>query len=81
MILHVVGPITCVPTRKDGVPEFVIKTQYCHARWPSDTISKITCVVISQIVSLHHCTTILGFDDEFWGDILSRWHHIRYHNV
>ena len=25
------GPMSCVPTRKDGVPEFVIKLLYCRA--------------------------------------------------
>ena len=25
------GPMSCVPTRKDGVPEFVIKALYCRA--------------------------------------------------
>ena len=25
------GPMSCVPTRKDGVPEFVIKLLYCLA--------------------------------------------------
>ena len=23
------GPMSCIPTRKDGVPEFVIKPLYC----------------------------------------------------
>ena len=23
------GPMSCVPTKKDGVPEFVIKVLYC----------------------------------------------------
>ena len=25
------GPMSCIPTRKDGVPEFVIKALYCRA--------------------------------------------------
>ena len=25
------GPMSCVPTRKDGVPEFIIKALYCRA--------------------------------------------------
>ena len=24
------GPMSCIPTRKDGVPEFVIKLLYCQ---------------------------------------------------
>ena len=48
------GPMSCVPTRKDGVPEFVIKTLFCRAV----VFSEITSVVILQMVSLHHCMTI-----------------------
>ena len=25
------GPMSCVPTRKDGIPEFVIKPLYCRS--------------------------------------------------
>ena len=25
------GPMSCIPTRKDGVPEFIIKALYCRA--------------------------------------------------
>ena len=39
----------CVPTRKDGVPEFTIKALYV-VQWYSDTISEITSVVISLMV-------------------------------
>ena len=31
------GPMSCVPTRKDGVPEFVIKLLYCRAVAGADT--------------------------------------------
>ena len=51
------GPMSCVPTRKDGVPEFVIKELYV-VQWCSDTISEMTTLVISLMVSLHHCTII-----------------------
>ena len=48
------GPMSCVPMRKDGVPEFVnIGMQWC-----SDTISEMTTLVISLMVLLHLCTTI-----------------------
>ena len=40
---------------------------YIVVQWCSDTISEITSAVISLMVSLHHCTTIQGFDDEFVG--------------
>ena len=52
------GPMSCVQTRKDGVPEFVIKNPSIVVQWCSDTISEITSVVISLMVALHHCTTI-----------------------
>ena len=38
------GPMSCVPTRKDGVPEFVIKALYV-VQWCSNTISEITSAV------------------------------------
>ena len=47
------GPMSCVSTRKDGVPEFVIKALYV-VQWCSDTNSEITSVVISLMVSLYH---------------------------
>ena len=40
---------------------------YIVVQWCSDTISEMTALVISLIVSLHQCTTIQGFDDEFVG--------------
>ena len=46
---------------------------YIVVQWCSDTICEIANVVITQMVSLHHCTTIYGFDDEFSYAILSRW--------
>ena len=51
MIPHVVLCLVYIPTRKDGVPEFVIKALYCLAvvYITSDTISEITSVVISQM--------------------------------
>ena len=51
------GSMYCDPTRKDGVPEFVIERLYCCVV-VCDTISEITSVDISQMVSLHHWTTI-----------------------
>ena len=42
------GPMFCVPTKKDGVPEFVIKPV---VQWCSDTISEMTTLVISLMVS------------------------------
>ena len=33
---------------------------YIVVQWCSDTICEITSVVISQMVSLHHCKTIEG---------------------
>ena len=50
------GLMSCVPTRKDGVPEFVIKPDIV-VQWYSDTISEMITLVISLMVSLHHCTT------------------------
>ena len=35
------GPMSCVPTKKGGVPEFVIKALYV-VQWYSGTISEIT---------------------------------------
>ena len=50
------GSISCVPMRKDGVPEFVIKALY-YREWYSDTISEMTALVISLMVSIYHCMT------------------------
>ena len=43
-------PMSSVPMRQDGIPEFVIKALYV-LQWCSDTISEITSVFISLIVS------------------------------
>ena len=47
------GPMSCVPTRKDDLPEFVIKA----LQWYSDTISEMITLVISLMVSIYHCMT------------------------
>ena len=51
----------------------------------NDTIRKIISVFISVMVSLYHCTTIYGFNHEFWYPILFRWYtrvlDIRPHEV
>ena len=49
------GPMSCVPTRKDGVPEFVIKPykKIIVVQWCSDIISEMTTLVISLMVSLY----------------------------
>ena len=43
------GPMSCVPPRKNGIPEFVFKPLY----WRADTIGEITSVVVSLIVVSH----------------------------
>ena len=50
------GPMSCVPTRKDGIPELFIKHPYV-VQWCSDTISEMTTLVISLMVLLYHCKT------------------------
>ena len=59
------GPMSCVPKRKYAYKNSS-STPYIAMQWGSDTNSEITSVVISLMVSLYHCTTIYGFDDEFW---------------
>ena len=44
------GPMSCVSTRKDGVPEFVIKALYYRAVCYIETISEMTTLVISLMV-------------------------------
>ena len=52
------GPMSCVPARKDGVPEFVIKALYCRAVVYIEIPLVKLQVVISLMVSLYHCITI-----------------------
>ena len=47
--------MSCVPMRKDGVPEFVIKA-YIVVQWCSDTICEITSVVmVGDMYTKSHC--------------------------
>ena len=50
--------MSCVPTRKDGVPEFVIKAIYVM-QWCIDTISEITSAVIYFFSYMDTCIAII----------------------
>ena len=78
------GPMSCVSTRKDGVPEFVIKALYYRAVCYSETISEITTFVISLMVYMSRgfwsaeilvlracCTTIFFLSNEIFFELFA----------